>query len=77
MRIAEKDAGKTGFILKFGHFEFTVVPFGLTNASGAFMQMMDNVVKNFLKKFFMAYLDGILVYRKTWDEHFQNVGKVY
>ena len=61
MKIAEEDIAKTGFNTKCGHFEFNVVPFGLTNALAASMSMMDNVVKDYLGKFVMAYLDDILV----------------
>ena len=52
------------FNTKCGHFKFNVVPFGLTNTPAAFMSMMDNVVKDYLGKFVMAYLGDILVYSK-------------
>ena len=76
MRIAESDIPKTAFNTKFGHFEFTVVPFGLTNAPAAFMSMMNNVVKEYIGKFVMAYLDDILIYSATWADHMKHLRKV-
>ena len=76
MKIAEEDIEKTRFNKKPCHFEFTDVPFGLNTAPAAFMSMIDNVVKSYPGEFVMAYLDDILVYRKTWDEHFQHVRKI-
>jgi len=47
MRIAEKDIAKTAFNTRYGHYEYTVVPFGLTNAPAAFMSLMDTIFKNY------------------------------
>ena len=76
MRIFNDDIPKTGFNTKFGHFEFTVVPFGLTNAPAEFMSMMDRVLKGYIGEFVIAYLDDILVYSTTWDEHIEHIRKV-
>ena len=76
MRIAEEDVPMTAFSSKFGHFEFTVVPFGLTNAPASFMSMMDKVLADYTGKFVMAYLDDILVYSESWDAHIEHLQKV-
>lgn len=69
MRVAEEDIPKTAFRTRYGHFEFTVLPFGLTNAPSAFMQMMHNVLRPYLDKFVVVFLDDILVYSRTEGEH--------
>jgi transposase InsO family protein len=69
MRVAEEDIHKTAFRTRYGHFEFTVLPFGLTNAPSAFMQMMHNVLRPFLDKFVVVLLDDILCYSRSESEH--------
>ena len=76
MRIAESDIPKTAFNTKIGHFEFTVVPFGLTNAPAAFVSMMNNVVREYIGKFVMAFLDDLLIYSATWADHMKHLRKV-
>lgn len=73
MRIAENDIPKTAFNTRYGHYEFTVVPFGLSNAPAAFMSLMDSIFKDYTDKFIIAYLDDILVYSDTWEEHLEHI----
>ena len=73
MKIAEKDIAKTAFNTRYGHYEYTVVPFGLTNAPAAFMSLMDTIFKNYTDKFLIAYLDDILVYSDTWGDHLKHI----
>jgi hypothetical protein len=57
------------FILRYGLYEFTVMSFGLTNAPAYFMYMMYNVFMEYLDKFVMVFIDDILVYSRSEEEH--------
>ena len=69
IRIKNKDISKTTFRTRYGHYEFTVVPFGLTNAPTIFMCLMNGVFRNYIGKFVIVFLDDILIYSKTKEEH--------
>ncbi|XP_057538026.1 uncharacterized protein LOC130815554 [Amaranthus tricolor] len=69
LRIAEGDIYKTAFRTCYGHYEFTVMPFGLINAPAAFMCLMNQVFSAYLDKFVVAFIDDILVYSKNQDDH--------
>jgi hypothetical protein len=73
VRIKEEDINKTMFITRYGHNEFTVVPFGLSNAPIVFMFLMNGVFREYLDKFVIVFLDDILVYSKTKQEHEKNL----
>ena len=73
MRIAEEDIPKTAFNTRYGHYEYTVVPFGLCNAPAAFMTIMNDVFRDYTGKFVSCYLDDILVYSDSWDEHLHQI----
>ena len=59
----------TVFNPRYVHFEFAVMPFGLTNALAAFMDLMHRVFKPYLDQFVMVFIDDILVYSKTREDH--------
>ncbi|GBG65156.1 hypothetical protein CBR_g49952 [Chara braunii] len=63
------DQYKTAFRTRYGHYEFIVMPFGLTNAPATFQRCMDNLFRSWLDRFVVVYLDDILVFSKTLDEH--------
>jgi len=69
VRIKEEDINKTALRTKYGHYEFTVVPFGLTNAPATVMCLMNGIFRKYLEKFIIVFLDDILIYSKSEAEH--------
>jgi len=73
MRIKGQDVPKTAFRTRYGHFEFLVLPFGLTNAPTLFMDLMNRVFQPYLDRFVVVLIDDILVYSKSYEEHEQHL----
>ncbi|GJZ57609.1 putative reverse transcriptase domain-containing protein [Tanacetum coccineum] len=73
LRVHEDDIPKTAFRTLYGHFEFTVMPFGLTNAPVVFMDLMNRVCRPYLDKFMIVFINDILIYSKTREEHVENL----
>jgi hypothetical protein len=69
LKVQECDIPKTAFILRYGLYEFTVISFGLTNALAYFMYMMNKVFMEYLDKFIVVFIDDILVYYGSEEEH--------
>ncbi|GAU51985.1 hypothetical protein TSUD_417850, partial [Trifolium subterraneum] len=69
IRVKTEDVPKTAFRTRYGHYEYTVMPFGVTNAPGVFMEYMNRIFHSFLDKFVVVFIDDILVYSKSVEEH--------
>jgi hypothetical protein len=69
LKIQECDIPKTAFILRYGLYDYMVMSFGLTNAPAYFMYLMNNVFMEYLDKFVVVFIDDILVYSRSEEEH--------
>ncbi|GBG85515.1 hypothetical protein CBR_g40154 [Chara braunii] len=76
IRVATKDQPKTAFRSCFGHYEFTVMPSGLTNAPATFQTMMNDIFRDILEEYVLVYLDDILVYSRTLEDHLRHLRDV-
>jgi transposase InsO family protein len=76
LRIAKGDEWKTAFRCRYGHFEYQVMPFGLMNAPGTFQAFVNDVLRDYLDDFVVVYLDDILIYSDTLEEHTEHVKRV-
>ena len=76
LRIRESDIPKTAFRTRYGHYEFLVMSFGLTNASSAFMDLMNRVFRPYSDRFVIIFIDDILVYSRSELEHEIHLGLV-
>ena len=69
VRVRTEDVPNTAFRTRYGNYEFLVMSFSLTNASAAFMHLMNRVFQNYLDSFVIVFVDGILVYSKNEGDH--------
>nr|XP_043619650.1 uncharacterized protein LOC122591446 [Erigeron canadensis] len=76
LKVKREDVAKTAFRIRYGHYEFLVMPFGLTNAPTAFMDLMNRVCHPFLDHFVIVFIDDILIYSKSKEEHREHLRAV-
>jgi len=69
LKIKKEDIPKTAFTTRYGLYEYTVMSFGLTNAPAFFMHMMNKVFMDFLDKFVAIFIDDILIYSTSEEDH--------
>ena len=74
--IRPEDREKTAFRTRFGHFEYTVLPMGLCNAPGTFMQLMNQIFADMLDRSVLCFLDDILIFSRTEEEHLRHLRTV-
>ena len=67
----------TAFTCEFGHFEFTVLSMGLKNAGATFQRLMDNILSKYIGQFVMVYLDDIIIFSTSIEEHNQHLEQVF
>ncbi|GBG69723.1 hypothetical protein CBR_g4554 [Chara braunii] len=76
IRVAAEDHPKTAFRSRFGHYEFTVMSFGLTNAPTTFQTAMNDIFRDILEEYVLVHLDDILVYSRTLEDHIRHLRDV-
>ena len=74
--VREGDVQKTAFKTRWGLYEYMVMPFGVTNAPAQFMNMMNDLLGEYLDRFVLVFLDDILIYSATLDQHTEHVRQV-
>jgi hypothetical protein len=73
IRVKAEDIPKTAFRTTYGHYEYSIMPFGVTNAPGVFMEYMNCIFHPYLDKFVVVFIDDILIYSKFEEEHAEHL----
>lgn len=75
--VDEKDRRKTAFSTPLGHFEYVRMPFGLKNAPATFQRLMNSILRDYINKICVVYLDDILIFSASLEEHLTNLKKIF
>ncbi|WKA12715.1 hypothetical protein VitviT2T_030074 [Vitis vinifera] len=73
LRVRKEDVPKTVFKTRYGHYEFLVIPFGLTNVPVAFMNLMNRIFRAYLDQSVIVFVDDFLIYPRSLEEHKQHL----
>ena len=76
LRIREANVSETAFRTRYGHYQFQVMSFGLTNAPAAFIDLMNRVFRPYVNQFIVVFIDDILVYSRSMEEHVNHLRTV-
>src|SRR5688572_1945590 len=77
VEMEEEDKEKTAFTTQYGLYEYNIIPFGLKNAPATFQKLMNKLLIEHIDEFVSVYIDDILIYSKTFEEHLQHLRKVF
>lgn len=77
IEVHEEDKWKTAFSTADGHYEFNRMPFGLKNAPSTFQRLMNNTLKEYINKICVVYMDDILIFSTSFDEHINSINKIF
>jgi len=73
IKVKDEDMHKTAFRTRYGHYEYSVMPFGVTNAPGVFTEYMNRIFQAYLDRFVVVFIDDILIYSKSEEEHVEHL----